>query len=131
MRFWPVRIVLLNLVLLLLTFPGAGDLRAQTTAGALNGVVTDPSGGVVAKAAVRLTDAGGASLDTTTNRDGFYEFKGLVPGTYTLKAVAKGFAIVTQENVGRGKSGGFRFLHQSRCRSFEQCWNGGHEGQGS
>jgi len=100
MRFWPVRIVLLNLVLLLLTFPGAGDLRAQTTAGALNGVVTDPSGGVVAKAAVRLTDAGGASLDTTTNRDGFYEFKGLVPGTYTLKAVAKGFAIVTQENVG-------------------------------
>src|SRR5205809_2794381 len=100
MRFWPVRIVLLNLVLLLLTYPGAGDLRAQTTAGALNGVVTDPSGGVVAKAAVRLTDAGGASLDTTTNRDGFYEFKGLVPGTYTLKAVAKGFAIVTQENVG-------------------------------
>ena len=29
MRFWPVRIVLLNLVLLLLTFPGAGDLRAH------------------------------------------------------------------------------------------------------
>src|SRR5437016_3864486 len=99
MRFWPVRIVLLNLVLLLLTFPGAGDLRAQTAAGSLNGVVTDQSGGVIAKAAVRLTDASGASLDSTTNRDGLYEFKGLVPGTYILKAVAKGFAIFTEENV--------------------------------
>jgi len=43
----------------------------------LNGVVTDPSGGVIAKAAVRLTTTSGASLDTATNRDGVYEFKGL------------------------------------------------------
>src|SRR5207302_4043722 len=99
MSFRPVRIVLLSLVFLLSIFPIAGNLDAQTPAGALNGVVTDPSGGVIAKAAVRLTDASGASLDTTTNRDGFYEFKGLVPGTYILKAVAKGFAIFTQENV--------------------------------
>src|SRR6059058_5124688 len=99
MSFRLVRIVLLSLVFLMSIFPVARDLDAQTPAGALNGVVTDPSGGVVAKAAVRLTDAGGASLDTTTNRDGFYEFKGLVPGTYTLKAVAKGFAIFTDEDV--------------------------------
>src|SRR6266852_3631671 len=58
-----------------------------------------PSGGVIAKAAVRLTNASGASLDTTANRDGFYEFKGLASGTYTLKAIAKGFAIFTQEDV--------------------------------
>ncbi len=99
MRFWLVRIVLLSSVFLPSIFSVAGNLCAQTTAGALNGVVTDQSGGVIAKAAVRLTDAGGASLDTSTNRDGLYEFKGLVPGTYTLKAVAKGFAIFTQENV--------------------------------
>ncbi len=99
MRFWLVRIVLLSSVFLLSIFSVAGNLCAQTSAGALNGIVTDQSGGVIAKAAVRLTDAGGASLDTTTNRDGFYEYKGLVPGTYTLKAVAKGFAIFTQENV--------------------------------
>src|SRR5438309_3175569 len=99
MRFWLVRIILLSSVFLLSIFSGAGNLRAQTTAGSLNGVVTDQSGGVIAKAAVRLTDASGASLDSTTNRDGLYEFKGLVPGTYILKAVAKGFAIFTEENV--------------------------------
>src|SRR5256886_998170 len=99
MRFWVVRIVLLSSVFLLSIFSVGGNLSAQTTAGSLNGLVTDQSGGVIAKAAVRLTDASGASLDTTTNRDGFYEFKGLVPGTYILKAVAQGFAIFTQENV--------------------------------
>src|SRR2546430_9734900 len=99
MRFWVVRIVLLSSVFLLSIFSVGGNLSAQTTAGSLNGLVTDQSGGVIAKAAVRLTDASGASLDSTTNRDGFYEFKGLVPGTYILKAVAKGFAIFTQENV--------------------------------
>jgi hypothetical protein len=99
MRFWLVRMAPWSLAFLLLIFSVPENLRAQTAAGALNGVVTDPSGGVVPKAAVRLAAAGGASLDTTTNRDGFYEFKGLVPGTYTLKAVAKGFAIFTQENV--------------------------------
>src|SRR6202158_5449740 len=99
MSFRPVRIVLLSLVFLLSIFRDAGNLHAQTPAGALNGVVTDPSGGVIAKAAVRLTTVSGASLENATNRDGFYEFKGLVPGTYGVKAVAKGFAIFTQEDV--------------------------------
>jgi hypothetical protein len=99
MSFRAVRIVLLSLFFLPSIFSLARDLDAQTPAGALNGVVTDPSGGVIAKASVRLTDASGGSLDTTTNRDGFYEFKGLVPGAYTVKAVAKGFAIFTQEDV--------------------------------
>jgi hypothetical protein len=99
MSFRPVRIVLISLVFLLSIFPLGGNLQAQTAAGGLNGVVTDPSGGVIVKAAVRLTNASGASLDTATNRDGFYEFKGLPPGTYTVKAVTKGFAIFTQPDV--------------------------------
>jgi len=99
MRFRPLRMVLLSLAFLLSLFRAGGNLDAQTLTGGLNGAVTDPSGGVVAKVAVRLTDVAGASLDTATNRDGFYEFKGLVPGTYSLKAVAKGFAIFTQEDV--------------------------------
>ncbi len=99
MSFRPIRIVLLSFVFLLFAFTIGRDLAAQTPAGELNGVVTDPSGGVIARAAVRVINASGASLDTTTNRDGFYEFEGLIPGTYTLKSVAKGFAIFTQENV--------------------------------
>src|SRR5229473_1932090 len=99
MNFWPARMVLSSSVFLLSIFPFGGILHAQTATGGLNGVVTDPSGGVIAKASLRLTTASGASLDTTTNRDGSYEFKGLLPGIYTVKAVAKGFAIFTQENV--------------------------------
>jgi hypothetical protein len=87
------------LVFLLFGLTTGENLQAQAPTGGLNGVITDPSGAVIAKAAVRLTSANGASLDTATNRDGFYEFKGLLPGTYTLKAVAKGFALFSQEGV--------------------------------
>ncbi len=99
MSFRPVRIVLFSLVFLLSILPTGGNLAAQSSTGGLNGVITDPSGGVIAKAAIRLINDSGASLDTTTNRDGFYEFKGLVPGTYSLKAVSKGFAVFSQEDV--------------------------------
>jgi Carboxypeptidase regulatory-like domain len=99
MRFWFVRILLSSLVLLLSLFLMNGNSDAQTPTGSLNGVVTDPSGGVIAKAAVRLISSTGKSLDTITNRDGSYEFKGLVPGTYSLKGAAKGFAIFDREDV--------------------------------
>src|SRR6266851_137151 len=99
MSFRSVRIAMFCLVFLLFGLTTGENLQAQAPTGGLNGVITDPSGGVIAKAAVRLTSASGASLDTTTNRDGFYEFKGLLPGTYTLKAVAKGFALFSQEDV--------------------------------
>jgi hypothetical protein len=79
--------------------PFGGTSSAQSPTGGLSGVVTDPSGSVIAKVAVRLTASGGASLDTTTSRDGFYEFKGLAPGVYLLKAVVKGFALYTKDDV--------------------------------
>ena len=96
MSFRLARIATFSLLLLFLT---DRNLDAQTPTGILTGVVTDPSGSSVAKAAVRLTSLSGASFDTTTNRDGFYEFKGLVPGSYALKAVAKGFALYTKEDL--------------------------------
>jgi Carboxypeptidase regulatory-like domain len=67
--------------------------------GGLTGLVTDPSGAGIPKATVRLTDASGASYEATSSREGIYEFKALPAGVYTLKAVAKGFALFTQENV--------------------------------
>src|SRR5258706_16210531 len=83
MSFRPVRIALLSSVFLLLILPIGGNLDAQTPTGGLSGVVTDTSGGVIAKAGLRLTSQNGASLDTTTNRDGGYEFNGVAPGPYT------------------------------------------------
>ncbi len=99
MSFWTFRTVLSSLVFFLAIGSVARNSLAQTPRTSLNGVVTDPSGGVIAKASVRLTNGTGASLDTTTNRDGYYEFKGLAPGTYTVKAIAKGFALFSQEDV--------------------------------
>src|SRR5213080_2530615 len=78
---------------------GQAAAPAAGATGGLTGVVTDPSGAGIPKASVRLTDAGGASYDATTNREGIYEFKTLPPGVYTLKASATGFALFTQENV--------------------------------
>src|SRR6266702_2008724 len=99
MSFRLVRIVVLSLVFLQLISAYGENSNAQAPTGGLSGVVTDPSGSVIAKAVVRLTAPGGASRDSTTNRDGFYEFKGLAPGAYVLKAVAKGFGLYTKEDV--------------------------------
>jgi hypothetical protein len=99
MSFPPVRNVLLNLFSYLLSFFLVASLHAQTSTGGLSGVVTDPSGAAVPKTIVRLTIVSGASLEATTNREGIYEFKGLAPGVYALKAAAKNFALFTRENV--------------------------------
>jgi len=82
----------------LLPHRGAAQ-EANDAKGTLRGQVTDPSGATVAGATILLTTPAGASINTTTNKDGSYEFKNLVPGKYTVKAVAQGFALFTQENV--------------------------------
>jgi len=78
----------------------AAALGAQApTGGVLRGQVTDPSGAAVVGATVLLTTPSGAAMDTTTNKDGVYEFKDLVPGKYELKAIAQGFAVFSKSGV--------------------------------
>src|ERR1700761_7519304 len=71
---------------------------AQGT-GILRGQVTDPSGELVIGATVLLTTPSGGSMDTTTNKEGNYEFKDLQPGTYEVKAVAPSFAMFDKPGV--------------------------------
>lgn len=66
--------------------------RAQDAAGSLRGQVTDPSGAVVPDATILVTTPSGAASTATTNREGFYEVKGLAPGKYGMKVIAPGFA---------------------------------------
>src|ERR1700732_1836051 len=73
--------------------------RAQTQTAEIRGQVTDPSGGTLVGATVLLTRPSGALMDTTTNKDGIYEFKSLAPGTYEIKAVAAGFAMFDKSGV--------------------------------
>ena len=75
------------------------EVAAQGSSGILRGQVTDPSGAAVAGATVLLTTPTGASEDTATNKDGFYEFRNLAPGSYQIKAVAQNFALFTKAGV--------------------------------
>jgi Carboxypeptidase regulatory-like domain len=93
------RKILFGLFIFMGIFCASAGLRAQTLFGALHGLVTDPSGAVVTDAVVLLTMPSGESLDTTTNKEGWYEFKALATGRYTVKIVAPGFAAFTRENV--------------------------------
>ena len=72
---------------------------AQGQTGVIRGQVTDPSGGALIGATVLLTTPTGGSMDTTTNKDGVYEFKDLAAGTYEIKAVAAGFAMFDKPGV--------------------------------
>src|SRR5579871_1217258 len=77
--------------LILLCAALALSANSQDVSSALTGLVTDPSGAAVPGARVVLTPASGSPVNVRTNANGMYEFKTLAPGTYTLRAFAKGF----------------------------------------
>lgn len=81
---------------LLAQSPGAAQ-SAQT--GSIRGQVTDPSNAAIVGATVLLTTPTGASMDTTSNKDGIFEFANLPAGTYQLKAVSAGFALFTKTDI--------------------------------
>src|ERR1700752_76009 len=84
-------IVGICLVALLLLVTSA---LAQTVTGSITGVVTDPSGAVVAGAKVTAENvATGVKTTAQTNADGVYTIRFLPIGTYTAAIDAKGFAL--------------------------------------
>jgi hypothetical protein len=75
-------------------------LLAQVDQGAVTGIVTDPTHGVIPNATVTLTSVDtGLALTQTTNGAGIYTFQPVKIGSYTVSAVATGFATTTQQNV--------------------------------
>lgn len=87
-------------VALLLSVPLlAGSVSAQVSSGTLRGHVTDPSGAVITQAIIKATSASGQAVTATTNNQGTYEIKGLLPGNYKVSALAKGFAAFTSQEV--------------------------------
>ncbi len=65
---------------------------AQQASGELRGHVSDELGGLIIGAHVTLTDASGASRQSTTDGEGGYLFSGLAPGKYSVRVEASGFA---------------------------------------
>ena len=73
---------------------------AQTPTGSIVGVITDPGKAVVAGATVTLTsNATGQTFTATTNEDGFFSFRSLSPGAYSIRVEQKGFSAATASNI--------------------------------
>ena len=75
-------------------------LFPQTSQGTIQGGVFDQSGGAIAGAVVSVIDvARGVTRALNTDSAGQYVANGLTPGTYTVRAEAKGFRNVEHSGV--------------------------------
>jgi hypothetical protein len=75
----------------------------------VTGIVTDQTGAVVAGANVTLSDPDtGFTRTVVSGPTGLYDFAGLNPSNYTLKAAAKGFQAFVQTGIVVNVSGTFR-----------------------
>jgi len=75
-------------------------MHAQDVHGTIRGTVLDQTGGAVAGATVTITDvARGVTRTLTTDDAGEYLGNDLTPGTYTVRATAKGFRNVEHSGV--------------------------------
>ena len=70
------------------------------TFGEITGVVTDPTGGVVANATVTVTNPQTNFTRTVaTNASGNYSFPALLPGSYSIRAEMQGFQAEVRSGV--------------------------------
>ncbi len=69
----------------------AGALTAAAQ-GVVRGTVTDPLGGTIKDAKVKLQRGDTTSADTTTNAEGVYTFSSVAAGRYNVQVEASGFA---------------------------------------
>jgi hypothetical protein len=84
---------------LFLALFGATRANSQATA-SLRGTIVDPSGAVIADAAVTIKSAeNGAVRKSATDTQGEYSFLQLAPGSYKLVAEKPGFAIMAKNDI--------------------------------
>src|SRR2546427_8417065 len=99
--FWGLasRVTLLLLAtmgVLLFSLP----LFSQGNLGRIQGTVTDQTGGVISGATVTIIDKDrGVARTLTTDDAGEYNAPSLIPGTYIVRAEAKGFKRLERQNV--------------------------------
>jgi hypothetical protein len=86
-----------TLILVLLL---CSPLFAQGNLGRILGTITDQSGGVIAGATVTIVDVQrGASRALTTDQAGQYVAPDLSPGSYMVRAEAKGFKTIERSGL--------------------------------
>jgi hypothetical protein len=89
----------ISLALMLMSL-GPPLLAAQQPTGSIEGTVTDVNGAVIPGAKVTITEkATGRQIPVTTNNDGVFQARALLPGEYTVRIEHSGFSSELQENV--------------------------------
>src|SRR5262245_38677866 len=84
----------------LMTLSLVGSQAWAQFASTLEGVITDPSGGVVPAAAVTITnEATGVAQTGSTTSAGYYRFPALPGGLYSIKVTVQGFKTWAREHV--------------------------------
>src|ERR1700722_11398474 len=72
----------------------------QIDRGAIAGRVQDPSGAIIPKAVVTITNkATGVVMTTSVDRAGEYQVLTLIPSTYSVEASADGFGSALRDAV--------------------------------
>ncbi|HYJ46573.1 MAG TPA: TonB-dependent receptor plug domain-containing protein, partial [Pyrinomonadaceae bacterium] len=84
------------LFLLLVTCAQGAFAQSGAT---ITGQVKDERAGVVPGAEVRLRSRSGPGLFARTDENGVFAFTGLAPGDYILEVTARGFAVLTSEEL--------------------------------
>ena len=68
--------------------------------GTITGIVTDPSGGAIASASLKLTDTATAvPREAVSGLQGYFVFKALRPSTYSLSVDAPGFSTSVRREI--------------------------------
>lgn len=79
---------------------GATPGRAQSNAATLTGTVLDPTGAVIPKASIVLTDAAsGVARSTASDERGFFSLVGLPVAVYDVKVSAPGFTSLLRKGL--------------------------------
>src|SRR5579859_2298165 len=85
-------LVVVRFVAVVLVLCCAATLMAQTNAGSITGMVTDPQGAVVSGASVSLvSETTGSERALTTDERGTFTFNAVPSGTYRLTVENSGF----------------------------------------
>lgn len=83
--------------------------KTGSTGSVISGYVTDPAGAAIPFAVVSISNIGTYEYRAVNaNGEGFYEFKDLTAGSYTIKFEAGGFNVKQIENISLSESGTVR-----------------------
>lgn len=83
--------------------------KTGSSVSSISGYVTDSAGAAIPFAVVSLSNLGTYEYKAVNaSAEGFYEFKDLSPGNYSIKFEAGGFDVKQIENIGLGESNDVR-----------------------